>query len=278
MVWWRRPLWHMSVKSGTFGARCDNIRNEILTLSSPFSQASIRGILIAVSGIAATLGLFIVFLLGSITAWRDAAIYCLVVPIITMVAVCFVSVARLESNSYFYRISNWGFLSFFPDSGNTIMVAVEKSHRRGNEITAMVTWLGVAESCWKRIRWNRTLQRILKSVRWMCQSWTQMSPSATDNCSKTARIGTKAHTETVRRVTHRVFREPILGNASNATVYRVDSEPLRYTNQSKLGDCGIGCHRYRWNNYMCAHGEIDWETKTVHYIVDWSDFSWLCFK
>lgn len=31
------------------------------------------------------------FLLGSITAWRNAALYCLFVPILTMVAVCFVS-------------------------------------------------------------------------------------------------------------------------------------------------------------------------------------------
>lgn len=54
------------------------------------SQKSIRGILIALSGIAATLGLFIVFLLGSLTEWRNVALYCLSVPIITMVAVCFI--------------------------------------------------------------------------------------------------------------------------------------------------------------------------------------------
>lgn len=72
--------------------------NELLAFASKFliecntfSQKSIRGILIALSGIAATLGLFIVFLLGSLTEWRNVAFYCINIPILTMFAVCFVS-------------------------------------------------------------------------------------------------------------------------------------------------------------------------------------------
>lgn len=56
-----------------------------------FSQPSIRGMLMAMAGIAATLGLFLVFLLGSLTAWRNVALVCFVVPVATLVAICFVS-------------------------------------------------------------------------------------------------------------------------------------------------------------------------------------------
>lgn len=65
-----------------------------LNVKFPCSQKSIRGVLIALSGIAATLGLFIVFLLGSLIEWRNVALYCLNVPIITMIAVCFVSLSN----------------------------------------------------------------------------------------------------------------------------------------------------------------------------------------
>lgn len=56
-----------------------------------FSEPSIRGILTACAGIAATGGFFVVFLLGSIMPWRNVAIICLMVPLVTMIAICFVS-------------------------------------------------------------------------------------------------------------------------------------------------------------------------------------------
>lgn len=54
------------------------------------SEPSIRGMLIAMAGIAATLGLFLVFLLGSLTAWRNVALICFTVPVATLVAICLV--------------------------------------------------------------------------------------------------------------------------------------------------------------------------------------------
>ena len=55
------------------------------------SQPSIRGILTATSSIAVTLGFFIVFFLGSMTAWREVASVCVFVPIVAMILICFVS-------------------------------------------------------------------------------------------------------------------------------------------------------------------------------------------
>lgn len=57
---------------------------------SDFSEPSIRGILTAFSGISATFGLFLVYLLNTLMPWRSVGLICLAVPVITMVAVCFI--------------------------------------------------------------------------------------------------------------------------------------------------------------------------------------------
>lgn len=73
------------------------------------SEPSVRGILTACAGISATTGIFLVFLLGSLIAWRDVALICAFVPLVTMVAVCFVSntFANIHSrfNSYIQQTS-----------------------------------------------------------------------------------------------------------------------------------------------------------------------------
>lgn len=54
------------------------------------SQPSIRGILIACSGVAAMLGFFFIYLMGTITMWRNVSLICLSVPILTIIAISFV--------------------------------------------------------------------------------------------------------------------------------------------------------------------------------------------
>lgn len=106
---------------------------------SSVSQASIRGILIAVSGIAATLGFFIVFLLGSITAWRNAAIYCLIVPIVTMVAVCFVSAIRSTLFSKRFVLTVFFFFLFFNKIPETPLWLLSKG--RHEDALKSLQWL-----------------------------------------------------------------------------------------------------------------------------------------
>uniref|UniRef100_A0A0K8TQS7 Putative sugar transporter n=1 Tax=Tabanus bromius TaxID=304241 RepID=A0A0K8TQS7_TABBR len=62
----------------------------IITYVGEICQPSVRGILISCAGFAATIGFFIVYLLGSITDWRTAALGCLSLPIITAIAICFI--------------------------------------------------------------------------------------------------------------------------------------------------------------------------------------------
>uniref|UniRef100_A0A1B0CIY0 Putative sugar transporter n=1 Tax=Lutzomyia longipalpis TaxID=7200 RepID=A0A1B0CIY0_LUTLO len=54
------------------------------------AQPAIRGILTSSAGVAATLGFFIGYLLGTLVTWREAALVCLTIPIFTVVAICFI--------------------------------------------------------------------------------------------------------------------------------------------------------------------------------------------
>lgn len=62
----------------------------IITYVGEITEPSIRGILTAAAGIAATLGFSTVFFLGTQTTWRVAAAICCIVPISTAIAICFV--------------------------------------------------------------------------------------------------------------------------------------------------------------------------------------------
>lgn len=86
----------------------------MVTVFVLFSQPSIRGILVALSGLAATTGLSIVYTLSNLMPWRQVALCCLSVPVSTMVAVCFVSIlsgisailSKNCSSKFFVRSTN----------------------------------------------------------------------------------------------------------------------------------------------------------------------------
>ncbi|GAB0097352.1 facilitated trehalose transporter Tret1 [Sergentomyia squamirostris] len=61
----------------------------VISYIGEICQPSIRGILTATTGVAATLGYSIVYLLGSVTTWRQSALFCLSIPILTIFAILF---------------------------------------------------------------------------------------------------------------------------------------------------------------------------------------------
>lgn len=63
------------------------------------SEPSARGILIAYTNVWGTLGNLFVFVLNTLIPWRMVALVCMFVPIITVVALCFVSIS--QKNAYF---------------------------------------------------------------------------------------------------------------------------------------------------------------------------------
>lgn len=67
------------------------------------------GILTACASISATLGLFLVYLLNTFMPWRMVGLICLAVPLITMIAICFVSTStgflfECRTFNYLFRI------------------------------------------------------------------------------------------------------------------------------------------------------------------------------
>lgn len=58
---------------------------------SEISETSIRGPLLASTGIFGSIGLFTLFFLGAFLSWRKVALICVMVPISVLIAMLFVS-------------------------------------------------------------------------------------------------------------------------------------------------------------------------------------------
>lgn len=104
------------------------------------SEPSIRGVLMACTGISSTTGIFIVYLLGTLLSWRQTALICAVIPITTLTAIFFVKfkkriTASGEKKYYDFLLCSLG-------TRNSNLAVVKESTRRCIEITPMVTGLG----------------------------------------------------------------------------------------------------------------------------------------
>lgn len=78
----------------------------IVTYVGEISQPSIRGILTSCAGVSASLGVFLIYFLSTVCAWRTVALICLAVPIFTVVAILFVSVFFLLQKLEIYLSIN----------------------------------------------------------------------------------------------------------------------------------------------------------------------------
>lgn len=77
------------------------------------SEPSIRGVLNACSGIAATAGIFMIFLLGSFLSWRQVSYACAIIPILNVIVGIFVRRYEwFEFLDFFFFILFWFFLIF----------------------------------------------------------------------------------------------------------------------------------------------------------------------
>lgn len=56
-----------------------------------FSEPKFRGVMIAYTHVGWTLGMLLLSVLNTLMPWRSVAFVCLFVPVITTIALCFVS-------------------------------------------------------------------------------------------------------------------------------------------------------------------------------------------
>lgn len=66
------------------------MESSVITYVGEISDPSIRGVLLALANIFVMAGIFTMYVLGSMTTWRQAALICLSLPIVTTVALMFV--------------------------------------------------------------------------------------------------------------------------------------------------------------------------------------------
>lgn len=91
----------------------------VYLLVSEVSEPSVRGTLLSLSTVARNAGIFVVYLLGSFLSWRQVSLACSSVPILILIAICFVNKIKKLLNlfkaappmSKFPFFSVWRFLN-----------------------------------------------------------------------------------------------------------------------------------------------------------------------
>ncbi|XP_055308983.1 facilitated trehalose transporter Tret1-like [Sitodiplosis mosellana] len=90
MVYQGDVFWKIISGYALLGLGVGMMEAPLITYLGEICEPSTRGVLIAYSGISVTLGIFMVFGLNTLMAWRSVALVCLAMPVITAVAVCFI--------------------------------------------------------------------------------------------------------------------------------------------------------------------------------------------
>lgn len=100
------------------------------------SEPSTRGVLLGYTLICTTVGMLTIYIMNTMMAWRTVAMVCSAVPVISLIAVYFVSLKQNKTTTekmtiFFHKNS---FLLKFPpnfsflDSRNATMVAVTEPY------------------------------------------------------------------------------------------------------------------------------------------------------
>lgn len=79
------------VANALLGLGVGLMESPIITYVGEICSPSLRGVLLAYSSITGTLGMFFVFTLNTLMPWRVAGLVCMFVPILSVIALCFVS-------------------------------------------------------------------------------------------------------------------------------------------------------------------------------------------
>lgn len=104
------------------------------------SEASARGVLLSFGPLAVNLGHVIVNLLASFQSWRQVTLIISILPVIIVVAICFVRMTFDSVPSFFNNLLE--FFQNFLDSRNPQLVVIKRSSKRCTTIFTMVARMG----------------------------------------------------------------------------------------------------------------------------------------
>lgn len=107
-----------------------------------YSEPSTRGILIAYSTISAPFGMLIIYLLNTLMPWRSVALLCLTLPVITAIAICFVSSRVLANVTNAKKFPGKILLMIIVDSRNASVAPLKTSNGTCRKVAALASRLG----------------------------------------------------------------------------------------------------------------------------------------
>lgn len=90
MLYFTTEVYEIFIAGILLGLGMGLMEAPILTYVGEISHPSIRGMLLAFSHVTVIAGSCLMYLIGSLTTWRNAALICLTVPCATVVALWFV--------------------------------------------------------------------------------------------------------------------------------------------------------------------------------------------
>lgn len=89
--YYAKSLTELFVANGLLGFASGFLKIPCVTYVGEVSQPSVRGILVSSSTLSTTIAPLLIFLLGTMTTWRNVAMFACVVQLFTLVALFFVS-------------------------------------------------------------------------------------------------------------------------------------------------------------------------------------------
>ncbi|XP_055691194.1 facilitated trehalose transporter Tret1-like [Lutzomyia longipalpis] len=90
ILYFATSVHHMYVASILLGLGTGFVDAPVVTYVGEICQPAIRGILTSFAAVAATLGFFIGYLLGTLVTWREAALICLTIPVFAIIGISFI--------------------------------------------------------------------------------------------------------------------------------------------------------------------------------------------
>lgn len=84
-------VWQIFIANMLFGLASGLTESPTITYIGEICEPAFRGILIAYTHAGWTLGMLVVSILNTLLPWRTVALICMFVPVLTTLALCFVS-------------------------------------------------------------------------------------------------------------------------------------------------------------------------------------------
>lgn len=126
------------------------MESSIITYVGEISHPSVRGVLLALANVFVMAGISTMYLMGSVTHWRTAAFCSLALPLVTTVALLFVSVHCLRvTNEYAAVLHTHPFRAGARDA---VLAALAAARRRCAPFASVAARLGLSESSAPRVR------------------------------------------------------------------------------------------------------------------------------